>query len=486
MADLKHIIRKQSLHFRYNGNADGLALQKEVSDWCTFSLIPGIEQQLDELNLSTNYLSIDTLVIDAEVDSKNWKQKIRDSLIYELRQKFNRNEPALSDNKKTPVAKDIKLDSLIIFYLKTGYIPWWGKAFLDNDFKTVFINWITEEKSATRIELIREELEQIVSQKVAGRIVNQVPEKLFFQFIKYIYKELAGIILQYEALIEAIILNNISEEEQKTIIKPVYVILLYSVLRTKGKIENESILSLIYKELDMFHVLPKVIKQQPDESGIKSNRVVQLWQKLVLNEQKIKQEKLKKEFRLTPYKLIKKISKPKTEGPVGMEDEIQEGIYIDNAGAVIFAAFIPVLFENLGLTKNGKIVNPDLAVLIIQYCVSGPVLTEEYELVLPKILCGLSIDFPVNTNLGILEEQRSESELMLHSLIDHWPVLKDTSVEGLRQAFLNRSGKLSFVNEEWVLNVEQKAYDMLLERIPWTFSIIKLPWMEALLKTEWI
>jgi hypothetical protein len=482
MAGSKNIIRKQTLHFQYNGNADGFALQKEVSDWCNFNLIPEIEQQLDMFSQNDNYLSIDKLEIEAKVDSENWKQKIRDELIYELKQKISRYIPQLPDIKKTKVGRDAKLDKLIIFYLKTGYLPWWGRTFLDNDFRTVFKNWITEEKSAKRIELIREELENNITHIVALRIVNQVPGKLFFKFIKSIYKEHAEIILQFEAFFESIILNKISKEEQLKITKPVYVLILYSILLNKGKIETESILPLIFKELNVFQILPKIIKMQPEEASVKANPVVRFWQKFVANEQK----KLKKERRLTPDKSNEKLLKPETEDREVVEAEKQEGIYIDNAGAIIFAAFIPALFEKLGITENGKIINPDLAVLSIQYCVSGQVEIEEYELVLPKILCGLDIDFPVDTNIGILEEQKSESKLMLQSLIGHWPVLKDTSVEGLREAFLNRSGKLSMINNEWVLNVEQKAYDMLLERLPWTFSIIKLPWMKTLLKTEWI
>jgi len=265
---------------------------------------------------------------------------------------------------------------------------------------------------------------------------------------------------------------------------------------------------LIYKELEEYQVLHKIIKNKPEEKWMKTNPVVRFWQKFILNEQKTlakktdkqkpliqnktkpeaKQEKNKKERKLTSDKSIEKLSDTEkaNEKLAVMEEEIQEGIYIDNAGAVIFAAFIPALFEKLGLTENGKIVNPDFATSIIQYCVSGRSQIEEYELVLPKILCGLDIDFPVEPNIEFNENQISEVDSMLRSIISHWSALGDTSLEGLREAFLNRSGKLSFTNDEWLLVIEQKAFDMLLERIPWSFSIIKFPWMETLLKTEWI
>jgi len=504
----KNIIREQTLHFEYNGNADGFALQKEVSDWCNFNLIPEIELQLDEFSQNDTYLRIDRLEIDAEVDSKNWKQKLRDELLFELKQKLTSHKPAISEINKTTEAKGAKLDTLIIFYLKNGYLPWWGKAFLDTDFKSVFKSWITEKKSAKRIELIREELQHIVSQRVAVRIVEQVPEKLFFHFLKDIYQEHAERFLQFEAFFETFILNNISKEEQRKITKPVYVLLLFSVVKNKGEIEIESIFPLIYKELEVSQVLPNIIKNRPEEKRKETNPVVRFWQKFVSNEQKKQAKKTEKENPLirkktesgTKQRIFKKerlLTSEKTHEKLSdtekadkkldeMEDEIRDGIYIDNAGAVIFAAFIPTLFEKLGLTENGKIVDPDLATSIIQYSVSGQLQIEEYELVLPKILCGLDIDFPIDTSIELNEDHISEVDSMLQSLISHWPTLGNTSVEGLREAFLNRSGKLSFVDGEWLLVVEQKAYDMLLERIPWSFSIIKLPWMETMLKTEWI
>src|SRR5690606_5277384 len=122
----------------------------------------------------------------------------------------------------------------------------------------------------------------------------------------------------------------------------------------------------------------------------------------------------------------------------------------------------------------------------IQHCVTGQTQIEEYQVVLPKILCGLEIDYPLELDIIIEEDQMAEANSMLQSLIDYWSVLKDTSVEGLREAFFIRNGKLKMENDEWILSVEQKAYDMLLNKIPWSLSMVRLPWMKMLLKTEWI
>jgi Contractile injection system tape measure protein len=111
---------------------------------------------------------------------------------------------------------------------------------------------------------------------------------------------------------------------------------------------------------------------------------------------------------------------------------------------------------------------------------------EEYDLVLPKILCGLSYQEPVSTkSFHVSNAIKKETENMLNSVIEYWNILQNTSINGLRESFLKRDGKLSFNGGEWKLTVEQKPYDLLLDHLPWNFSMIKLPWMKHLLKTQW-
>ncbi len=501
-------IRKQTLLFNYNGKADGFALQKEVSDWCNFTLIPEIERQLDFINLGENYLEIDKLEIEASVDSTDWQQKINDELIFSLKQKLSDYKPTLSEITEEIATKKAKLDDLILFYFENGYMPWWGKALLDDDFKTVFRNWILEDLSVGRAEFIQVQLERIISKNVVERIINQVPQKLFFRFLRNIYRRSSEILSQFESFFEELILKNLSPENEKFIVKAVYGHVLKIAVKSQGQIESDSILPFLYRELKAIPVSGKILKPQPVETKKSPNPLKGAWQELLIGESKKKKiesetekqatvknfqeesepEEITHEKQLQYSKLIDRLLNPDLE-QIDKDElvaELQEGIFIDNAGAVIFAAFIPALFKKLELENDGKIVKPDLAALIVQFCVSGKIQIDEYDLVLPKILCGLDIEYPVNTNLVLTEEQLTEANEMLQALIEYWSVLKDTSVEGLRESFFKRSGKLSMVNNEWVLVVDQRPYDMLLERLPWSISMIKLPWMKNLLKTEWV
>ena len=75
--------------------------------------------------------------------------------------------------------------------------------------------------------------------------------------------------------------------------------------------------------------------------------------------------------------------------------------------------------------------------------------------------------------------------MLLKSVLSNWPALKNTSIAGLRESFLNREAKLQLQDESWKLIVQSKAFDMLLDGLPWSYSTIKLPWMEKPIYVDW-
>ncbi len=509
MTGASHTIRKQTVQFQYNGNADGFALQKEVSDWCNFTLIPEIEMQLDSLVPGDDFVTIDKIEIEATVNKSDWQQKIREELISSLKQKLTEYKPKQKEEAGfSGVTKAGKLDELILYYFENGYLPWWGKALITDDFDALLQNWIREDMSSVRTDYIREQLGQISSKNVIERIRNQVPQNLYFQFLKNIYRESSENLSQFESFFEKVIVNHISPGKEKTIRQIFYSQLLKMAIKHRGKIDSYSLLQFLYKELETIHASQKILKPAPVAIEKPDNPVIMIWHELLIHEpekqkitpeeeinmlskqlqEEIEAEELAIKKQLRYNKLIDRLINPDLAKKDKDESiiELQEGIYIENAGAVIFAPFLPALFKQLELEKNGAIQNPDLAALVVQYCVTGNTKIAEYELVLPKILCGIDIESPVKTNIRITTNQMNEADEMLQSLIEYWSVLKNTSVDGLRESFLKRSGKLSLKNKQRLLQIEQRSYDMLLQQLPWSISMIKLPWMANLLVTEWV
>lgn len=166
-----------------------------------------------------------------------------------------------------------------------------------------------------------------------------------------------------------------------------------------------------------------------------------------------------------------------------------ESFFIENTGLVITWPFLTRYFDELGMVSGGYFINESTAqraVHLIQYLVTGRSETPEHFLVLNKIFCGLPLDTVVPESINLTEEEASLSEQLLNSILMNWPPLQNTSMEGLRESFLCRAGRLDWHEDGyWSLDVEKKPFDMLLDQLPWSISVIKLPWMENSIRVLW-
>jgi hypothetical protein len=161
---------------------------------------------------------------------------------------------------------------------------------------------------------------------------------------------------------------------------------------------------------------------------------------------------------------------------------------INNAGLCLLAAYLPAFFNHLGFTENGKFktrAGTHRALYLLEYIVNGRQRNYEYVLQLNKLLCGLKINEPITGYKRLTVVERNEAEDLITSVINHWKVLKSTSQKGFRSSFLQRKGILTEQENSWILQVERKGYDLLLDSIPWSFNMIKFPWMNKMIRVEW-
>ncbi|WP_367391966.1 contractile injection system tape measure protein [Lewinella sp. LCG006] len=169
-------------------------------------------------------------------------------------------------------------------------------------------------------------------------------------------------------------------------------------------------------------------------------------------------------------------------------DELNDGLYIDNAGLVILAPFLPRFFQQLGMVEDGSFItasDAERAVLLLQYLATGQQKTEEHLLLFNKILCGLPLDYPVPSSIEITEEEASMVRSLLNAVLQNWDKMSNSSVDNLRASFLLREGLLKEEEDHWGLVVEPKGYDIILSFLPWTISVVHLPWMEKRVEVDW-
>ena len=168
------------------------------------------------------------------------------------------------------------------------------------------------------------------------------------------------------------------------------------------------------------------------------------------------------------------------------EYEVEEYVYF--AGIVILHPFLKDLFTNCGLLvdENWKSRAHQVhAVQLLAYLSKGELFCPENEMTLLKHLSGIPWKIPVSPDLELTESEIEEAESVLRTVIKHWDILKNTSTTGLRESFIQRNGKLRKNGNDWMLYVEQKSIDILVNRLPWNVSFIKLPWLENILHVHW-
>ncbi|MEB3169728.1 MAG: contractile injection system tape measure protein [Synechococcaceae cyanobacterium] len=166
-----------------------------------------------------------------------------------------------------------------------------------------------------------------------------------------------------------------------------------------------------------------------------------------------------------------------------------EGLSVEGAGVVLLWPFLETLLRRLALLDDdGRFVGPaerQQALALLGFLVDGDPRPPEWRLGLAKPLCGMALE-----ELGGLEEplgaaERREAEGLLAAALAHAEGLLGDDLETLRERWLQRPGLLEQRPGCWLLVVERREGDGLLEALPWSWDWIRLPWMAELLQVAW-
>jgi hypothetical protein len=166
----------------------------------------------------------------------------------------------------------------------------------------------------------------------------------------------------------------------------------------------------------------------------------------------------------------------------------EDGIYLTNAGVILLHPFLSTLFHRLGLwngTAFTSIAARQKAVFLLHYLATGSQRPPEHALVFAKMLCGYSLEMPIPGEIELTEDECVEALTLIESAIQRWEKLGASTVDGLREAFLQRRGKLANKNGRLSLQMESMGIDILLDYLPWNLHLVKLPWLKDILYVDW-
>jgi hypothetical protein len=166
-----------------------------------------------------------------------------------------------------------------------------------------------------------------------------------------------------------------------------------------------------------------------------------------------------------------------------------EELYVEDAGLVILWPFLARFFSRVELVDEDRqfVDEPARmqAIALIEQLAFGDPDPPEYLLPLAKLLCGLAPTDIFELARPLTPAQVHEGERLLAAVIDHAPILHAMTIPRFRVGFLQRPGALCIHDGGWLLRVERRTHDIVLERFPWGWAWVKLPWMTDPLRVEW-
>lgn len=499
-----HIIHKQKVIVNIPDINNAFNYQNTLSNLFANGLSSAIEHVLDEAYEPNTIIRIAKLDLDlGNISAENFETDFKEKLLNELTHSIH---TINKQGANVTVAKQSEsLREAFIYFIRKGVLPWFTEVKNIADFEAeIFNKWSANDwiyvtgwlrKNILNSSYIIERLVLqfsnvfLIRLFIADKKLNEEEGRLFFNDISYVHGKLSTAqekehliylfktffnqpessvnVLAAEVLLQIIIkenkanslktLLNDSVKKFKSSAVAAVVKNIRFLYENNISLNNITPADLLFENINEAVLLEKMNRLSPAKNKITTDEIIKIDKKLAAQKSKL-------------------------------QNDNKDVLFCDNCGIVLLHPFFKPYFEDLKLAGNKTFISEAAqkrAVLLLHYLSTGLTEAAEFNLVLQKVLCGYISEESLPATIELSQQEIDESTKLLQSVINYWPPLKKTSIEGLRNTFLQRKGKLIQTENGWQLTVEQKTVDILIDKLPWGFSTIKLPWMHALLNVDW-
>ncbi len=482
-----HIIKTQFVEVEFENSGsfrDAYEFKIHLSEVCRNKLLPAVEELFDAKCSNDKIISIDRLIVDSGIfENDGWENRFVDETVSKLGQyldELSNNENSVNDDQDDLDVRgeDVTIydntgeSEAILHFLKHGVLPWFSTLHSQAELCSsleVLLNTNTQFRDEVRELILTDEIVfkrcvlQFKDEEIIELLVSQSEKDDTLNLARRLHQSWNNI---FDVL-------RISPGSKKVIFfKALRSAYLHS---TNDMIElmSANIVKLLdEKERETLNNLTDRIEEykfSPDE-------------RMILNNIR------EKDLNLREAKEVEHNDSRTTES-----DEVaffeEHPVYLSNSGLVLLHPFLSRLFANIGYTRDDQWISEDShrrSLVLCQYLIYGHAEYAEFELLLNKILTGYPLDESLPVDIELSDFEKNEANDLLKSVIKHWSALKNTSLEALQETFFQRDGRIVRADTGWLLKVDQKTFDVLLDKIPWGFSTIKTPWMNEILSVEWI
>lgn len=481
MAELAVVtIRRQVLEVDLHGSeAEGHALQRRLPAVCADVLSPAIEQALGHIDPGEGYLYLDRLAIDLTVASLDGLEaELAAAVRREIADHFRRHPPpplgasgwvgepgesgwAGDPGAGLPQTAAQRVAEALVTFLRTGGLPWAFRVLPGQTLERLVLEaWSNTGGRRDPPPAIRELLVAVLAVPAAReRLVIQFTPGFAIAVLRSLSPDLAS---QVERVEVALVGSSPASTAARTFTRQVRLIALEAA--ALGRRPSPSVL-----------VASAWTAARP---ATRADRTLAA---------AVEREWPGSTRPATGSGAVA-TAEPAPAPPATPEGAGPEagGLLVDCAGLVLLHPFLPRFFEGLGVAAGKALVDPGRALCLLHHLATGELTAPEHRLTLAKALCGVPLDQPVEADVGLTDAETAEATGLLEAAIGHWEALRSTSPDGLRTEFLQRPGVLSVTADgDWLLRVEARTVDILLDQLPWGISPVWLPWMNRLLMVEW-
>lgn len=477
------VIRCYALDAETTGSESaGVELQRQLTRLTHDRIVRAIDAVLERYSSQNDYLYLERLSIDvgsvelAQLESELPKRIAAnlESALADISASHTDDSRALIAGGNYRQSRQQTVNEALLFFLRTGRLPWSFRLPDGRNLEQVLTETWRDSESALGERDFSESLIGVLRNDAARiRLLSQFSTDFAARLLVRHFPETAVVFEKVRQGSTGSVPLAIAEDDRlRTVVQSLLVILSSGqavsqrMLDEMGAIPNDRIQAFFKDRYDASYEPDRYfeVKRQHQES-----------------------RKSDPASRSLKPSIHRQEDEPSAHLSYPIDDQdIAEGVYVDNAGLVLLHPFLPQLFTASACLQDYKIVKTGRALGLLHYLATGEPTAYEYDLVLPKVLCNIDLPMPVETLTELSLEERSEADELLTAVVKHWDILRNTSIDSLRGTFILRPGKLIRRGDgDWQLHVEYRSCDILLDSLPWNIATIKLPWMQNLLWVEW-
>ena len=510
---LHHKIQTVVMKIHFEGLDAGFAAQDALSEYFYLTISPEIERIMDSKVGVNSVLNIQNLALDCgTIPYENWET----GLVETIKRKLSHELQAMS-GAQVSISHSLQENYWMTFmhFLEKGHLPWSVSESNLSDLPTTLSltnNQLAEFAMSFKASSnFYKRFASSISTKPKAFLLQQflthsdaLTKKLFRRllldldyksdFFNWLFLSLVEVFdNQKYVSFKAFFTTALSQQEKRTTIGSKEFKLLAKAIH-----ESSTTYSSITKEIkDVFNerINPtfqqnsiKLLHQLSElSSEEKVRRKYKNWINDLYQQNSNAPWKIEKRGFLKTPDLDALQHKTPNRSNSAIKTKDEDALFVGNAGMVIFHPFLPVLFDEIDgmLHEEGKTICKDACLEVMEFLVHGENDHGEEFYIMNKILCGRDPADVFTPKLNLPEKMKKEADDLIKEVIGHWGVLNHPSLEGFRETFLQRNGKLTQVQKGWRLEVEKKGVDVLMGSLPWGLNIITYPWTEKILFVEW-